>query len=142
MVNVLLERNKMSNNEKIKNIALKVLSQTNLPKNDNHSFDPLTILMIVSVILTLVRILQECNKNKLSQEASMQDKYNTYGQQIKEYSIRRGWFTKMRIKKILRKEMKPDDYNKYSLSIVNALLENGETLTDENIQTLVEMSNV
>jgi hypothetical protein len=48
----------------------------------------------------------------------------------------------MRIKKILRREMKHDDYNKYSLSIVNSLLDNGETLTDEELQTLVEASNV
>lgn len=98
--------------------------------------------MIISVILTLIRILQECNKNKLNKDCSLSDKCSLYGEQVKEYSVRRGWFTKMRIKKILRREMKPDDYNKYSLSIVNALLDNGETLTDEEIQTLVETANV
>lgn len=130
------------NNNDLKNIALKVLNKTFLPKNENYSFDPLTILMIISVILTCVRILQECNKNKLPKDCSSSDKYNIYGSQLKEYSVRRGWFTKMRIKKILRREMKPDDYNKYSLSIVNSLLEHGETLTDEDIKTLVEAANV
>jgi len=130
------------NNDELKKLALKVLSKTTLPKNDNYSFDPLTILMIISVILTLIRILQECNKNKLSKDCSMQDKYSLYGEQVKEYSLRQGWFTKMRIKKILRREMKPDDYNKYSLSIVKSLLDNGETLTDEDIKTLVEAANV
>ena len=48
----------------------------------------------------------------------------------------------MRIKKILRREMKREDYNKYSLSILNALLETGEILTDDEIQTLVENANV
>jgi acyl-coenzyme A synthetase/AMP-(fatty) acid ligase len=65
-----------------------------------------------------------------------------YGEEIKEYSIRKGWFTKMRIKKLLRREMKKEDYEKYSLSIVNSILNTGETLTDEEIQTLVEVSNV
>jgi hypothetical protein len=132
----------MDNKEQLKNIALKVLEKSNLPKNDNHSFDPFTILMIISVILTLIRILQECNKNKLNKNCSLSDKCSLYGAQVKEYSDRRGWFTKMRIKKILRREMKPDDYNKYSLSIVNSLLDNGETLTDEELQTLVETANV
>jgi hypothetical protein len=132
----------MDNKEQLKNIALKVLEKSNLPKNDHHSFDPFTILMIISVILTLIRILQECNKNKLHKDCSLSDKCSLYGQEVKEYSIRRGWFTKMRIKKILRREMKPDDYNKYSLSIVNSLLDNGETLTDEELQTLVETANV
>lgn len=132
----------MDNKAKLKNIALKVLQSTSLPKTDNHSFDPLTILMMISVILTVVRILQECNKNKLKGEYSASDKYKLYGDQIKEYSLRRGWFTKMRIKKVLRREMTPEDYNKYSLSIVNSLLDKGETLTDEDIQTLVEEANV
>lgn len=132
----------MDNKETLKSIALKVLEKSNVPKNDQYSFDPFTILMIISVILTLIRILQECNKNKLNKDCTMSDKCSLYGEQVKEYSIRRGWFTKMRIKKILRREMKPDDYNKYSLSIVNSLLDNGETLTDEEIQTLVEAANV
>lgn len=132
----------MDNKAKLKNIALKILEKSSLPKNDNYSFDPLTILMIISVILTCVRILQECNKNKLNKDCTMNDKCSLYGEQVKEYSLRRGWFTKMRIKKILRREMKPDDYNKYSLSIVNSLLDNGETLTDDEIKTLVETANV
>jgi hypothetical protein len=48
----------------------------------------------------------------------------------------------MRIKKILRREMNKEDYNKYSLSILDALLETGEILTDDEIQTLVENANV
>ena len=50
--------------------------------------------------------------------------------------------TKMRIKKILRREMKKEDYEKYSLSILNALLETGETLSKDDVQTLVEAANV
>lgn len=130
------------NNEKLKNIALKILDQTNMPKNNAYTFDPFTILMIISVILTLVRILQECNKNKLSNSCSLADKCSLYGEEIKQYSSRKGWFTKMRIKKLLRREMKKEDYEKYSLSIVNSVLNIGEVLTDEEIQTLVEASNV
>lgn len=132
----------MNDQDKLKSIALKVLNKTSLPKKDEYGFDPITILMIISVILTLIRILQECNKNKLPKDCSAQDKYSLYGTQIKEFSVRRGWFTKMRMKKILRREMKPDDYEKYSLSIVSSLLDNGETLTDDEIQLLVEKANV
>lgn len=132
----------MDNKAKLKIIALKILEKSSLPKNDKYSFDPLTILMIISIILTCIRILQECNKNKLAKDCTAQEKYSLYGEQIKEYSLRRGWFTKMRIKKILRREMKPDDYNKYSLSIVNSLLDNGEALTDDEIQALLDTANI
>jgi hypothetical protein len=130
------------NNEKLKNIAIKILNKSNVPKDETYGFAIVTILMIISIVLTCVRILQECNKNKLSNLSTAQDKYNLYGEQIKTFSERRGWFTKMRIKKILRREMKKEDYEKYSLTILNALLETGEILTDDEVQILVEAANV
>ena len=130
------------NNEKLKNIAIKVLEKSNVPKEDNYGFAIVTILMIISIILTCVRILQECNKNKLSAQSTSEDKYAMYGEQLKTFSEKRGWFTKMRIKKILRREMKKEDYNKYSFAILSALLDTGEVLTDDEIITLVEASNV
>ena len=129
-------------NEKLKNIAIKILNQTNVPKEDNYGFAVVTILMIISIVLTCIRILQECNKNKLSSLSTAQDKYDLYGNEIKYYSVHRGWFTKMRIKKILRKELSKDEYNQYSLSILKAVLDVGEVLTDDEIKTLVEASNV
>jgi hypothetical protein len=48
----------------------------------------------------------------------------------------------MRIKKILRREMKKEDYEKYSLAILGALLNTGEILTDDEIITLVEAAHV
>jgi hypothetical protein len=132
----------MANNEKLKAIAIKILTKSKVPQEDNYGFAIVTILMIISIVLTCVRILQECNKNKLSAASTVQDKYEIYGEQLKTFSERRGWFTKMRIKKILRREMKKEDYEKYSLAILNALLETGEVLTDDEIITLVEAANV
>jgi hypothetical protein len=128
--------------DKLKAIATKILEKSNVPKEDNYGFAIVTILMIISIVLTCVRILQECNKSKLTSQSTAQDKYSMYGEQLHTFSERRGWFTKMRIKKILRREMKKEDYEKYSLSILNALLETGEVLTEDEIQTLVEAANV
>ena len=50
--------------------------------------------------------------------------------------------TKMRIKKILRREVSPEQYNKYSLALLNALLDTGENLNTEEISCLVEAANV
>jgi hypothetical protein len=132
----------MANNEKIKAIAVKVLEQSTVPKQDTYGFAVVTVLMIISIMLTCIRILQECNKNKLTSQSTTKDKYATYGEQLHTFSSNRGWFTKMRIKKILRREMTKEDYEKYSLSLLNALLNTGELLTDDEIITLVEASNV
>jgi hypothetical protein len=132
----------MPDNEKLKAIAIKILEKSRVPKEDNYGFAVVTILMIISIVLTCVRILQECNKNKLSDQSTAEDKCSMYGEQLKEFSSRKGWFTKMRIKKILRREMSREDYEKYSLTILNALLETGEILTDDEVVTLVEAANV
>jgi len=132
----------MADNDKLKAIAIKILEKSTVPKDEVYGFAIVTILMIISIVLTCVRILQECNKNKLSANSTAQDKYSMYSEQLHTFSERRGWFTKMRIKKILRREMNREDYEKYSLSILNALLETGEVLTDDEIQTLVENANV
>jgi len=132
----------MKDSEKLKEIAIKILNQSSVPKEENHGFAIITILMIISITLTCIRVLQECNKNKLNTVSTAQDKYRLYGDEIKLYSKQRGWFTKMRIKKILRREMDKEDYNKYSLSILSALLNTGEILTDDEIVTLVEAANV
>ena len=129
------------NDPQLKNIASKVLSKANIPEDQKFG-SVIAILMMISIILTLVRVLQECNKNKLSENCSAQDKYSLYGAEMKDYSVRRGWFTKMRIKKVLRKELTKEDYNQYSFQLLNAILDSGANVTDDEIVTLVENAHV
>ena len=131
----------MNNDKKLEAIATKILNKANIDPNQKFG-SVIAILMMISIVLTLVRVLQECNKNKLSTNCSSSDKYELYGQEIKEYSIRRGWFTKMRIKKILRRELDKEQYEKYSLALVNALLDTGENLNNQEVLCLVEAANV
>ena len=131
----------MNNDKKLEAIATKILNKANIDPNQKFG-SVIAILMMISIVLTLVRVLQECNKNKLSTNCSSSDKYELYGQEIKEYSIRRGWFTKMRIKKILRRELNKEQYEKYSLALVNALLDTGENLNNQEVLCLVEAANV
>lgn len=126
---------------KLNAIASKVLNKANIPEDQKFG-SVIAILMVISIILTLVRVLQECNKTKLSDNCSAQDKYALYGAEMKDYSIRRGWFTKMRIKKVLRKELTREDYNQYSFQLLSAILDSGANVTDDEIVTLVENANV
>ena len=127
--------------DKLKNLAEKIRRVANIPEEENFG-SVIAILMIISIILTLVRVLQECNKSKLSTSSSKEDNYKLYSTELKHYSMRKGWFTKMRIKKILRQKMSKEQYNKYSIALLNALLTTGENLTDDETVTLVENANV
>jgi len=128
-------------NDKLNNIAEKIRSETNIPEEEKFG-SVIAILMIVSIVLTLIRVLQECNKNKTSELHSSEDKYAFYGSEIHNYSFKKGWFTKLRIKKAIRKQMSKEQYIKYGSSLMNSILNTGENLKDDEVITLVEAANV
>jgi len=130
----------MKNNEKLKAIAEKVLHRANI--GDDQKFGSvIAILMVISIILTVIRVLQECNKSK-TQNMTAQDKSTVYGENIRSYSKKRGWFTRMRIKKIVRRELTVEEFNQYGIKLTESLLDTGEDLTDDEAYTLVEAANV
>jgi hypothetical protein len=126
--------------EKLKAIAEKVLKQANVP-NDEKFGSVIAILMMISIILTVIRVLQECNKNK-TQDMTSKNKQSLYAENIKSYSKRRGWFTRLRIKRILKRELSSEEYNKYGIKLTEALLDIGETVKDDEVATLMEAANV
>jgi hypothetical protein len=129
-----------SANEKLKELAKKVLLKAGI--SDNEKFGSvIAVLMMISIILTVIRVLQECNKNK-TKNMSSSDKYAVYGADIRTFSKRKGWFNRLRIKKIIRKELSSEDYNKYGIKICEALLDSGENLKDDEVITLMEAANV
>lgn len=128
------------NNTDLQKIAEKIINQ--VPNKDEEKFGSvLMILTIISVILTLIRVIQECNKTKI-RAFGRAEKYSYFGEQTKEISIRRSWFTKMTIKKILRKELPRDQYLSHGGALVEAILNTGENLTKDEIKTLVEAAHV
>ena len=130
------------NKKQLENIASKVISKMPSKSKDNENFGfVITILMVISIILTLIRIIQECNKSKYS-TFSQNEKYQFFGEQTKSLSIKRSWFTKMTIKKIIRKQIPKEDYRTYGYDLMNSILDTGETLKDDEIITLVEAANV
>lgn len=127
-------------NEKLKSIAEKVVSQ--VPNKDPEKFGSIImLLMVISIILTLVRVLQECNKSKIKL-LNRKQKYEYFGQNIKDVTIKQSWFTKMTIKKIIRKELNREDYKEYGGPLMTAILNVGENLTEDEIITLVEAAHV
>jgi hypothetical protein len=126
--------------EKLKAIAEKVLKQANVP-NDEKFGSVIAILMMISIILTVIRVLQECNKNK-TKDMTTENKYAVYGENIRDFSKKRGWFTRLRIKRLIRKELTKEEYNKYGIKLTEALLDIGEKLKDDEVVTLVEAANV
>lgn len=121
-------------NQKMEDLAIDVLSKQDLPQDKFGSI--IMIIMMVAILVNVIRVIQECNKN------SKIDKVLLYKQHIRELSGRRGWFTKMKLRKLIRRELKPDDYKEYGWQLVDAILDKGENITDEEVLTLLEALNV
>lgn len=136
----------MSNNEKLELIATKVMNKMNIQdkSNDNlynkNSQSIILILMIVGIVLSLIRIIQECNKNKLrglnrnKQAAAMQ-------QEVSNICIKRSLINTWRLNKIIKQKLSPEDYKLYGAELKRSIMETGPELTEEEIITLVEASS-
>ena len=48
----------------------------------------------------------------------------------------------MRIKRILRRELKPEDYRKNAASLVNAILDEAAQIKEEDLITILDSANV
>jgi len=121
-------------NEKMKTLAVDVLSTQDLPQDKFGSV--IMIIMMVAILVNVIRVIQECNKNKT------QDKVLLYRQHIQEICTHRGWFARMRLRKIMRRELKPEDYKSYSGSLTKAIFDKGERITEDEVKTLLEVIDV
>ena len=108
-------------NEKLEKIALDILGTQELPKEKFGSV--IMIIMMIAILVNVIRVIQECNKQ------SQTDKTLLYKQHIRELSSRRGWFTKMRLRKLVRRELNSEDYKQYGWNLVNAILDKASKIS-------------
>lgn len=128
------------NNPELQNISRKILKRANIPEDQKFG-SIIAILMMISIILTIIRVIQECNKKKTI-GMNCKEKGLIYGEEIRNYGKKRGWFSRLRIKKILRQQLPKEDYIKYGLQLTEILMDSGEKITDDEAITLVEAANV
>ena len=121
----------MTNKEKLENIANDILSYQTLPKDKFGSV--IMILMMISIIVSVMRVMQECNKVK-----NIEDEVTFYTQRIHDISDRKWWFARMRLKKFMRNELNRADYQEYSASLCDAIFKKGESITEDEVKTLLE----
>jgi hypothetical protein len=130
----------MKKNTALEKIAKKVLNNMNLPKDQEYGIDPLTIIIVISVILSLIRVIQECRKNR----QLVKDK-NEYAaimkKDIQELVLKDSWLNRLRLQRILKKDLTKDQYKAYGKSLQRSIMETGINLTEDEISTLMEAAN-
>ena len=54
------------NNQDLQKIAEKVINKVNIQSKDKEKFGSVIIILsVISILLTLIRVMQECNRSKI-----------------------------------------------------------------------------
>lgn len=130
----------MNKNTKLEKIAKKVLNNIDQKQEDKYGIDPLTLIIIIGVLLSLIRVIQECRK-KRSLLKNKNELALLMKRDIQELVLKDSWFNNYRLKRILKQHLSKDQYKAYGSQLQNSIMEVGINLTEEEICTLMEASN-
>ena len=124
---------------KLSNLAQKIITKANI-KNENHGFDPTTIIIVIGVILSLIRVIQECRSKRRKNDKMSEalDLRHT----IVNLTIKDNWLNNYRLNRIIKQHLSKQQYKEYGVSLKNAIMEVGKNLNDEESLTLLEATNV
>lgn len=131
----------MTVDPKLENIAYKVLEKMEVKPKSNEHGSIILIIMIVGIILSLIRIIQECNKNKIL-PLDYNKKIKFFTDEIHTLSIKRTWLNQLRLGRVIKQKLSQSDYKLYGKSMKKAIMDTGINLTEDESQTLLEASNV
>tara|TARA_Y100000385_G_scaffold109502_1_gene113706 strand:+ start:3897 stop:4283 length:387 start_codon:yes stop_codon:yes gene_type:complete len=121
--------------DRVNEIASAVIKDIDPKESERYGI--VTIIMIISITLTFIRIMQECEKNKTC-DMTEEEKRQFVLQRIKTLSERQGWYTRMRIKKVLRQNLGKEVYKQYRDTMSNNILNIGSNLSEEDLKLLME----
>jgi len=130
----------MKKNTALEKIAKKVISNMHLEKDKEYGIDPITIILVISVILTLIRVIQECRKNrKLLKDKN--ESVSLMKKDIQEAVLKDSWLNRLRLQRIIKNNLTKDQYKAYGKSLQNSIMETGINLTEDEVCTLMEATN-
>jgi len=130
-------------NTVVNNLASDILDRT-IVKTDKEKYsfiDPITILMLISITIGIIRVIQECRKDKLK-KLSSEDKTNLVLEEIRKTAKNPGFLNKWKIKRVIKNKLTKEQYRVCGDSIYDSLVELGEKITEEQVSSLLEYNNV
>lgn len=132
----------MKKNVALEKIGKKVIANMKLEKDKEYGIDPITIIIVIGVILSLIRVIQECRKNR----KLLKDKVESAAlmkKDIQEIVLKDSWLNRLRLQRIIRHNISKDQYKAYGKSLQNSIMETGINLTEDEVCTLMdEVNNV
>jgi uncharacterized protein (DUF697 family) len=85
----------------LEDISQDIYNKASQKISDTQFGSVILTVMIIGIIVNLIRVAQECQK-KQTNNMNKVDRFRSNISMIRQYCHNRTWFTKMRIKKIIR----------------------------------------
>lgn len=130
----------MNVDPRLESIALKVMDKMELSNKSDKYGNIIVVIMIIGIILTLVRIIQECNSKFSVFDRNQQAKYMQ--EQIQSICISKNFINSWRLRRIIKEKLSAEDYKQYGDKLKTAILDTGVDITEEESCALVEATNV
>ena len=127
-------------NVELEKIANKVIKKINVPPQDQYQ-SVILVVMIISVILSLIRVMQECDNKELKLLLNKKDQAQVMQQSVKNICIKWNLLNQWRLKKIIKQKLSPEDYKNLGDQLKKAIMDVGVDLTDDESLTLMEAAN-
>jgi hypothetical protein len=128
---------------KVELLAEEIYNKTmsKIKESELYGIDPLTIIILVGIAVNIIRVIQECNKNKTT-SLSKGEQSTFLSTDVRFRSFNHSFLTRMRLRKILKNHLTKDQYKVYGDVILQTLLEVGKTVKEEQVSALLEYENV
>jgi hypothetical protein len=131
-----------TNQDIINELAAIVIEKTFQKENTKQYYiDPLTIILVISILLTLIRVIQECRQKRIK-TMTEKDRYFYVHSEIQSLCFNNTLFTRMRIKAAIKQHLTKEQYNRYGKALLNSIIEVGSKVTDEQTVALLEYKHV
>jgi di/tricarboxylate transporter len=132
----------MTVNPKLEAIAMKVMEKMDLShvKKDKYG-SIVVVLMIIGIVISLMRLIQACNAQKLGLLKNKKQKAKLMHEEVKALCITRSLVNKWRLKKLIKEKLSAEDYKLYGTQLRDAILDTGVDLTEEDSIALMEAAN-
>lgn len=133
----------MSSSEILERLAKDILDKTlsKVKETDRYGIDPLTIIILIGIVVNIIRVIQECNKNKTS-KLTFGDKVDLLSTDVKFRSNNHNLLTRLRIRSIIKKHLNKSQYKVYKNALLESLLDLGKKVKEEQVSALLEYENV
>lgn len=130
----------MNNKEIVQNISKKICNNMNYNPETDDAGSILVILSLTGIVLSLIRIVQECN-NKKTSKMNEKERIEFIQKKIKDLCSSNNILNRWRLSRVIKKHMSPTDYKIIGKQTTEAIIKAGMELDYSECGALLGESN-